>query len=147
MGALTNNACDGTKAPKRPNVKKTGILSYAPHNEFWSTLRSALNRHLSCLKCESRAVRAPRGKSAGDARRSPPLIPASICPALTPPSPSCLRRPSSRGRHRPGQAVHQNACPAPPPFPSISCTQTPGGSTGPDSPPLALAPRIDWFLW
>lgn len=46
MGALINNACDGTKAPKRPNVKKTGILSYAPHNEFWSTLRSALSRPL-----------------------------------------------------------------------------------------------------
>ncbi|KAI9537492.1 hypothetical protein NQZ68_023737 [Dissostichus eleginoides] len=34
----------------------------------------------------------------------------------------------------------------PPPFPSISCTQTPGGSTGPDIPPRPLAPAIDWFL-
>lgn len=146
MGALTNNACDGTKAPKRPNVRKTGILSYAPHNEFWSTLRSALSRHLSCLKCESRAVRAPRAKSAGDARRSPPLIPASTCPALSRPLLHVYDVPAL-GSARPVQAVHQNACPAPPPFPSISCTQTPGGSTGPDSPPLALAPRIDWFLW
>lgn len=105
--------------------------------------------HLSCLKCERRAVRALRAKSAGDAA---PL--SAIDPSVHLSGPHATlsfmfttSQLSGSASSRPVQAIYQNACPAPPPFPSISCTQTPGGSTGPDSPPLALAPRIDWFLW
>lgn len=95
-----------------------------------------------------------RGKSTGNLAALS-VIDSGVCLSNpTPVSLSCLQHARSWRQHPPSlansalskQSIKTPARLAPPPFPSIRCTQTPDGSTGPDNPPQPLAPAIDWFL-